>query len=62
MAPKPKSSSRPHSVCVSRAASPATVSLVSTLPISDPEPSGNNKAYIPLCFCLISFAVMICVN
>ncbi|BCS26151.1 uncharacterized protein APUU_50863S [Aspergillus puulaauensis] len=60
MAPKSKSSSRPHSTCISRAPSPATVSLAvsSALPISDPEPS-DRKVYIPICFCLISFAVMI---
>ncbi|KAJ0425811.1 hypothetical protein BJY00DRAFT_307948 [Aspergillus carlsbadensis] len=58
MVPKPRPSSRPHSTCISRAPSPTTLSAaVSALPISDPEPS-DHKVYIPLCFCLISFAVM----
>ncbi|KAL2798803.1 hypothetical protein BJX66DRAFT_333826 [Aspergillus keveii] len=62
MVPKPRPSSRPHSTCISRAPSPATVSAaVSALPISDSEPS-DNKVYIPLCFCLISFAVMECLT
>ncbi|KAL2871842.1 uncharacterized protein BJX67DRAFT_89068 [Aspergillus lucknowensis] len=44
MAPKPKSPSRPHSTCISRAPSPTTVSAgVSGLPMSDPEPSDSKQ-------------------
>ncbi|OOF95282.1 hypothetical protein ASPCADRAFT_207770 [Aspergillus carbonarius ITEM 5010] len=38
-------------------------SIVGAAPVSSPlDPDMDRKVYIPLCFCLISFAVMVYVN